>query len=147
MHNRGMPISHVTLLKQHGLRVTPIRLRVLSALEQQRHPIGIQELAQTIKDVDLVSVYRTIEAFVESHLVHKHHIGHEHEDYELATRPHHHHVSCTSCGNVEDISICRDPNTIESQALAATHSFHSIQNHEITFHGLCNTCARKRPAR
>lgn len=133
-----------TLLKQKKLRVTPIRLEVLAVLDRARYPIGIQELARAVKGADLVSVYRTMETFVKTELVHKHHVGHEHEDYELAARPHHHHIACQSCGKIEDIAICLDPYTLESRALSEARSFHSIKTHEITFHGICKTCNKQK---
>jgi len=62
-----------SLLRGAGLRATPVRLEVMRLLDAARSPLNAQEIAERLpgKSADRVTVYRTLNSFVEAGLAHK----------------------------------------------------------------------------
>jgi Fe2+ or Zn2+ uptake regulation protein len=65
--------------------------------------------------------------------------------YELRVGDNHHHLVCRSCGRVEDID-CAVGTTPCLQPASAPHGFR-VDEAEVTWWGLCRTCATARPTR
>ena len=125
-------------LREKGEKVTPVRLRVLHALSKIHKPVSIQTLARSIKEHDLVTIYRTIETLLACGLVRTILIGSSENLYEINVgRPHHHHIICTNCGHIEPIDICTptpSPKTLN------TKGFSKIIDHTLEFFGICKKC-------
>lgn len=131
-----------TQLRERGLRATPARIEVLELLQTKKQPIGIEVVEKEITTVNKVTLYRMMTDFVKKGLVEEVNLGHGHMDYELANRPHHHHLVCDDCGTVEDIYPCETGVCeLESQALKASTKFSHIKSKQQTFFGTCNNCA------
>lgn len=130
-----MDASDKALLKSKGLRATPSRLTVLSALRRAKKPASVQDLLERreLRGMDTVTVYRALEAFVIAGIARQVNLRHGHADYELALG-HHHHAVCESCGRVEDIGGC-EVNVRVSEA------FPVINDHALELFGVCRTCA------
>lgn len=128
-------------LKKAGFRVTEGRLDVLELLEKQDLPVGISFIEKALPDINRVTLYRMMNDFVSADLVEEHDLGHGHVDYELADRPHHHHVVCDECGVVEDVFPCGDMCEFENSVLEGSNKFSKITKQKITFHGICRKCA------
>jgi len=127
------------LLRGKNLRATPARIAVLAFLQTQKFPVGIQKIKKAVPGKDLVTLYRIMEDFVEKGIVVNHDIGHGHADYELADRPHHHHVVCDSCGTIEDI-VCEGDKKLNTKMLKQSKKFKDIIAHHVTFKGICKSC-------
>lgn len=127
------PSPEATLLRERGLKATPARLRVLSALAGLHKPAGIQELssAANLRAMDTVTLYRALDAFMKAGLVREVNLRHGHADYELADW-HHHHAVCTSCGTVEDLDWC-------PVGVAPVKRF-AVIDHALELFGLCRAC-------
>jgi|SaaInlStandDraft_6_1057023.scaffolds.fasta_scaffold60377_2 Fe2+ or Zn2+ uptake regulation protein len=125
------------LLRTHNLRATPARVAVLSYLHKQKHPVGIQSIGSSVPGTNPTTIYRMIDDFVQSGIVHGHDLGHGHNDYEIADRPHHHHLVCESCGLIEDI----DCNRQEYGSILTKTSFSKITHHQTTYFGTCKKCS------
>lgn len=131
--------SAIDTLRNAGLRATPARVAVLEFLNHQDVPVGIQKIKSAVPRKDIVTVYRIMDHFQKNGLVRAHDIGHGHMDYELADRPHHHHVVCESCGTIEDIN-CEDNDDLNQTALSRSKNFNAVREHQTTFAGICNAC-------
>ncbi|NBS69021.1 transcriptional repressor [bacterium] len=129
-----------SLLRESGLRVTRPRLAFLAYLSAQKRPVGLQSIAAHLKDANLTTIYRMIEAFLEAGILQGCDVGHGHMDYELADLPHHHHVICTSCGLIEEVEECANDQMLHRQTLRASKKFSSIDAHQATFYGVCKSC-------
>ncbi len=129
------------LLKKHNLRVTEGRLTVLNYLVEQKIPIGIKNLENNIPTIDRVTLYRMMEQFEAKGIVRMCDLGHGHQDYEL-NLDHHHHLVCRNCGDIEDVEVC-DLEEIEKTLLKKSKKFTSIDQHRLTFMGLCKQCEKK----
>ena len=133
--------SRYILLRQAGLRVTPGRVEVLAAIEKVPHSnadavwrrvrdlipgISVQSVHNVLGDLTVVGLLRRIEPAGSAAL------------YERRIGDNHHHVVCSTCGVVADVEClhgeapCLTPNS--------TAGF-QIHTAEITFWGLCATCA------
>ncbi|WP_037780100.1 Fur family transcriptional regulator [Streptomyces sp. HGB0020] len=93
-------------LRQHGLRCTPGRLRVLALLMTSGRHLSIsqawEELTQSGSAIHPATVYRTLETLTAAGLVHAVH-GPGAARYGLTGQPHHHTV-CRHCGHVEGLA-------------------------------------------
>jgi Fe2+ or Zn2+ uptake regulation protein len=108
----------------------------LSVLESCQKPIDALALAKKLKNSspDTVTVYRVLHSLLDAGIVKGASISKNASSYELADRPHHHHLVCESCGRIEDVCLPCDN-------LIPTASFKKIIRHELEFIGLCNNCA------
>ena len=125
----------------HGKgKVTEARIHVLSALSNVHKPLSIKAIAKLVKEHNISTFYRTLETLVKIGLVKKISINSGESLYETTIdRQHHHHITCTSCGLLEDIDICiKKP----SHSEIAGKGFSSITDHSLEFFGICKTCAK-----
>ena len=64
--------------------------------------------------------------------------------YEIASLPHHHHLVCTSCGNVNDIESDSLHSEIDKISKIVNKNFNfKIEEHKVEFFGKCKTCKSK----
>ncbi|MDB4992271.1 MAG: hypothetical protein JWL75_516 [Parcubacteria group bacterium] len=129
-------------LQAHKLSRTPGRIALLKFLAAQRRPVSVEYLRRNLKnELDQVSLYRALEAFVERGMVVQFDFGHGHAHYELAhDRPHHHHAVCESCGTIEDIPA-QDRRDLLKSTLQKSPGFAQLTRHSLEFYGLCVSCA------
>lgn len=87
-------------LHERGLRMTPQRERVLAAVRTLGHATP-EQISETVPDVDLTTVYRTLELLEELELVRHTHLDHGAPAFRPAEDDHV-HVVCHECGAVID---------------------------------------------
>ncbi len=123
-----------------GQRVTPARLAVLSVLEKEKRPLSVEKIILAIgeKDIDYVTAYRTITMLKKAGLVRQIDFHHNHAHYELASLGDHHHVVCTKCSKVVDVSDCNLKSMMQN-ALQESE-FAEISQHSLEFFGICKEC-------
>lgn len=126
-----------TLLKRHKASVTTARMVVFEALVGQE-PLSMHELVARVKSVDRASVYRAIQLFEELGIVQRLYNGWKYR-IELTDKfsEHHHHVTCTQCGQTTAINEAQLEAFIEQIA----HSYGFMpEAHQIEIQGLCQAC-------
>lgn len=138
--------SDVELLRTHGLRVTSGRLAALAALDRNPHA-DAERLRQALvaaADLDdvaapsLQAVHNMLADLHAAGLVRRFQPAHSSARYERRVDDNHHHAVCSRCGHVEDVDCV----TGEAPCLhAATPSGFAVATAEVTFWGLCATCA------
>ncbi|WP_405765117.1 Fur family transcriptional regulator [Streptomyces sp. NBC_01538] len=100
------PVEPRDLLRRHGLRCTPGRLRVLTMLCGSGRHVTLAEawaqLARAGSAVHLTTVYRTLVVLTAVGVTHAVH-GPGPTRYGITGRPHHHTV-CQQCGMVAAIA-------------------------------------------
>jgi len=133
-----MPSSFEELLASKNLRTTKPRRIVFAALKEAAEPLPTSEIIRRCPGVDRVSVYRTIDLFLELHIIERVAYGWK-QRYELATpfRPHHHHLTCSQCGNVAELQS--EELEILIRRIAKTRGF-VLQRHTFELIGICRTC-------
>ena len=134
-----------TILKDHGLKITPIRKGILNILRSSHRPFAVKDiinvLHKSIKRFDTVTVYRTLHTLKQKNIVQSVHWGGEALLYELV-RGHHHHIVCTRCGDVEDIFESECAQTSKN-VLKSSKKFFSITKHSFELFGICTLCSKK----
>jgi Fe2+ or Zn2+ uptake regulation protein len=137
----GRPATDLrAVLRARGMRVTPQRLAVHSAL----HGIGRHSTAEevlervhgTVPGVSLPTVYAALELLADLDLAARVQAGRA-VRYDPRIEPHHHLV-CTSCGAVADLDadVELGPALERARALGARAS-----GAEVIVRGLCAACA------
>lgn len=128
------------LLKKHGYSLTRPRLGIFEALQETKEPMTVVDLASRLLGIDKVSVYRTIDIFEKTGVVHRVWTGFK-SKIELAEvfSPHHHHFTCLKCGRtipLESKELERDLKSIET-----ANGFILLQ-HSVELSGYCSDCAK-----
>lgn len=123
------------------MRATTARVEIYRIFLETSKPIGVQDLKETLEtSPDQATIYRIVQAFLDANIIKEVHVGHDHVDYELTDRDHHHHLVCSDCGLIEDIEECNVPDHFFDIA-KDSGKFSEITNHELTLFGTCTKCA------
>ena len=153
---RGGTSSYVDLclerLREKGGRISSARMSVIQVLAQAERPLVAKEILERVQEassavsLDLVSVYRNLEALVEKELVHQ--VGHNggyfpclHSDcgsrVHVLTR-------CESCERTSEIHI---PDSLSGKLKELIAQTGRGISRISTFHieGLCGECAKSKP--
>ena len=133
-------IEHV--LNQHGIKPTANRITVLKLLSETSTPLTINEMEERLATIDKSNIFRVLNLFHDSHLVHIIEGGSEGTHYELCESHHdehdddlHPHFYCVKCHR----TTCID-NVIPAVNLPEGYTFHSA-NYVIK--GICPKCQHK----
>lgn len=133
-------------LREHGMRLTPARARVYSALGSLGHatPEAIVEAlaADGGPPLPASTVYRSLEALSELGLVGHTHVDHRAPSYHLVEHATHLHVLCQGCGWVGEAPLELAADLAER--LDTELGFAADISHA-AIHGLCRTCREARP--
>lgn len=127
------------LLRVNGYKLTSVRKNVYCALVDADQPLSNSELILRLKDVDKVSVYRTVTLFEQIGIVNRIWTGFK-SKIELGEvfSPHHHHFSCSECKKI----LTFKSSTIEQELenLQRTMGI-VIAQHHIELSGQCVDCS------
>lgn len=127
-------------LDKNNLNHTKERIALFNELKKLDAPCTITELVDKTKDImNKSTVYRTIDLFEKIKVTKRVYSGWKYS-IELSDQfsPHHHHFTCTNCGNVTSF--------LESQSLMNEFSKlekslnSKITSHSLELRGLCRNC-------
>ena len=126
------------LLAQRGYRLTTARKEVFEILNTTETPITTASIVTLSKNIDRVSVYRTIKLFSDLEIIKLIPVGWKRQ-YELTSpfKSHHHHILCIKCRKLTDINS----NDLEHFVtnLASTRQF-TLIDHMFEIRGICQKC-------
>ncbi len=132
-------------LRRLDQRYTANRRSVVTRLAVADGPLTISELLASEPSLSQSSTYRNLAVLEEAGVVHRIVTAADHARFELTeavTGTHHHHLVCTDCGVVLDVTL---PDRVESAlhdalaTAAATHEFTGA-HHRIDLVGHCSAC-------
>ena len=130
--------KYIDLLKSNQIKVTPQRLAIVTLMDKDGH-ISVRDIFEKIKtnfpSLSLATVYKNINAMLESNFVKELKIVGQDSKYEL-TKEAHSHLICQKCGDVKDIKL--DTDTLIS--LALKNSDYAINDSAVQLFGLCPNC-------
>ena len=129
-------------LKDHGLKATAPRLKILELMEssQVRHLSAEDIYKQLINsqfEIGLATVYRVLTQFESAGIVNRHHFEEGHSVFELAGEAHHDHIVCVRCGRVEEF---HDYEIENRQRMVAERLGFELTDHNLNMYGLCLSC-------
>ncbi|OGD10011.1 hypothetical protein A2397_01045 [Candidatus Amesbacteria bacterium RIFOXYB1_FULL_44_23] len=118
-------------------RLTQTRSQLLKLLKNTPLPVSAEDLLQKVP-VNKTTIYRQLTSMVAQGLIKPVLFTDRTLRYESADRDHHHHLICTNCKKIIDISF---PENIEqtAQTSASAQKF-KINTHHLEFFGLCQNC-------
>jgi Fur family ferric uptake transcriptional regulator len=133
-------------LRSRGYRVTPQRHLVLEAVARLDHATP-EEIAasvqQTVKGVNISTIYRTLDLLDGLGLVTHTHLNHGAPTYHLASDAGHVHLVCQGCGKIAEAE--RDTFAPLTRSLNDEHGFETNVSH-LTIFGRCAECRSKNDA-
>lgn len=113
-----------------NIKLTKKRQEILNAIKCSTEPLSATAIHQKLDDVDLVTVYRNLDLFVQEKLVQKLQFSDE-AVYEYQQIPHHHAI-CDNCEKLIHFSIAEE----DLKKIISVKDF-SISNIDITVKGTC----------
>lgn len=133
-------------LRSTDQRYTSNRRALVETLATADGPLTIAGVLESRHGLAQSSAYRNLVVLEEAGVVHRIVTSADHARFELTeevTGAHHHHLVCTECGLVLDMTL---PDDVEDQlhhaleAVAALAAF-SGEHHRIDLLGLCTDCS------
>lgn len=131
------------LLKTHTLRITDCRIDVLESFYHTKHALSFKDLEEVLMDYDRVTLYRTLNSFIEKGLLHKIPSDSGFASYGLCSgectdSSHHHdhvHFKCNNCGHIE----CLPEHLVPKVKLPG----YQIKEQNLIVNGVCKRCNLK----
>ena len=132
--------THLTLLRQHNLKITPQRRLIVELLlDDESHPTVdaiYQRVLAAMPGVSRTTVYNTLHELVT--------LGILAEVPDLSeggvrydtNAMHHHHLFCIQCHALVDVSHSFEGVSLSSEEAAG----YQIIQSQVTFYGICPTC-------
>ena len=128
-------------LREQGYRLTPQRNLIWEVLRDAGRHMTADEVAtevrRTLPDVNVSTVYRTLELLVSLDLVVETHLEGSVCYYEVSPEPTHHHFVCTQCGAVGHFS---DELLAPVHAELTQRQAFDVSQIQVTAFGLCKDC-------
>jgi Fur family ferric uptake transcriptional regulator len=127
-------------LREKGYRLTPQRNLIWEVLRDAGRHLTAEEVAaevrRTLPDVNVSTVYRTLELLVGLDLVVETRLEGAASYYEVSPEPSHHHFVCTRCGMVGHFG---DELLAPVHEELTSHDF-AVGQIQVTAFGLCREC-------
>ena len=132
-------------LQDLGYRMTPQRMMVVAAIDKSDDHISAEEIYSEVRaiypQVNISTVYRTLELLKNVGLVMETDLGEGRVRYHSVDKGHHHHLVCRGCGNIIDLK----ESSLYSlrDELRQAYGFEADLRHLAIF-GYCSKCAKAR---
>ena len=157
----GEKLMAKDLAEKYGTSETPVKLalnRMISEEVVENYPrqgmvikpmtlSDAEEIFDLVKgdspEIGLATVYRTIQLFMELHLIDRINLDDGFVRYEIGdmgtkkNSHHHHHLICLSCGRVMSVE---DDLLEELEAEIARTTGFKVTDHEVKLYGYCKEC-------
>jgi Fur family transcriptional regulator, ferric uptake regulator len=128
-------------VRQTGCRLTKQRAVILQALCELDGHAGVEAIyervAQHRRDVDLSTVYRTLEMLRDLRILSQTDLGRGFSEFEIVAEKPHHHLICKGCGQVIDLD--HEYLAPVEKAIQRDMGFAPILDHLAIF-GWCQVC-------
>jgi Fur family ferric uptake transcriptional regulator len=141
--DKTVSISELKLaLRQRGLRMTPQRQLILDAVAEMHGHVSADQVYQQVvrqfPDVNISTVYRTLEVLEELGVVRHTHFHDGVAQYERTDAARHHHMVCSRCG--ADAELDLEVLQPLAEELKRRYGFEADLAHSALV-GLCRGCA------
>lgn len=132
-------------LRSTGQRYTPKRHDLVDTLQRAGKPLSIADVLAGRPGLPQSSLYRNLAVLEQAGVVRRIVTDEDYGRYELTEdlTEHHHHLICSNCGKVEDVTIpTKFEDTIDRtlDRLARRTGFARV-SHRLDLIGTCRNCA------
>ncbi|MEX0990348.1 MAG: Fur family transcriptional regulator [Actinomycetota bacterium] len=132
-------------LRTAGQRYTSKRRVLVEILERARQPVSIPDILRSRRGLAQSSVYRNLAALEQAHVLRRVVTGEDFARFELSEdlTEHHHHLVCSNCGTVQDVTIPQRLERSMERALdeIAEGTGFTAVSHRLDLIGTCKACA------
>lgn len=126
-------------LRGNKMKATQSRIQLLDVFEHAKKPLSVAELVAKIPSSDRATLYRNVESLEQSGILKQVRFKDRQAYYEIESS-HHHHIICTNCGRISDITHCKI--SISGKNLLKDTGFAEVKDHSLEFYGLCDKCIK-----
>ena len=113
------------------MKITKHRQEILDILDHSEEALSASEIFASLPHINLATIYRNLESFVEAGTVTKLNLGGDEARFEIQHEPHHHAI-CDDCNKVLHFTV-NDAELIKEFTLPDF----DIKNIEVTLRGTC----------
>ena len=132
-------------LRSVGQRYTPKRRALVTLLERADKPLSMSDLLAGKTGLPQSSIYRNLAVLEQAGAVRRVITEDEFARFELteALTEHHHHLICSNCGKVEDVTIPADLESSMDRTIdrVARRAGFAHVSHRLDLIGTCRSCA------
>ncbi len=132
-------------LRSVGQRYTPKRRALVTLLERADKPLSMSDLLAGKTGLPQSSIYRNLAVLEQAGAVRRVITEDEFARFELteALTEHHHHLICSNCGKVEDVTIPADLESAMDHTIdrVARRAGFAHVSHRLDLIGTCRSCA------
>ncbi len=132
-------------LRRTRQRYTPGRRELVEVLCTAARPVTIPELRDSGATQSQSSLYRNLAVLEHCGAVHRVTSSDDVARYELTEElsEHHHHVVCSSCGRIDDVTLTPaiERALAEAAEEARRQRGYLVDSHRLELVGACGTCA------
>lgn len=131
-------------LKSKGIKITKGRIEILNILKNAENSLSAEKIYQIYREnstnINLSTVYRTLELFVEKEITEKITLNDGVFSYRLKKQTHRHHLQCDICH--KEIEIPCPMSQIEE--IVQNETGFTLTQHDLVLKGVCRECKNKR---
>jgi Fur family transcriptional regulator, ferric uptake regulator len=143
-HKHSEDRQMIDALGEKGYRMTPQRLMIVSAIAGSDDHVSAEEVFSQVLEkypnVNISTVYRTLDLLEELGLVTKTDLGGGRVRYHPADKGHHHHLVCRDCGAIIDLD--ESALSVLKETLLRDYGFIADLKH-LGIWGRCIRCQKK----
>jgi len=133
-------VDVITILRDNGLKITKGRISILEILSDNSEGISADCIYERCikhgKDLNLSTIYRTLEAFEGKGLVSKFDIGDGKYNYIIKEGSHKHVLQCSQC--LKEVEI--DCPMAQIELMIRNKTGFQPMEHELKIKGICEQC-------
>ncbi|WP_333861149.1 Fur family transcriptional regulator [Clostridium sp.] len=133
-------------LRKYGMKVTQARLNILDILYKSESAISVEDLFQEYKkknmNVNLSTIYRTLELFQNKKIIRKFDLGKGRYSYAVIKRDHKHILQCKVCE--KQVEIDCPMQQIEEIIKSKTDFVLVDEKLDFKISGICKDCRNKK---
>lgn len=133
-----------SILKEHGLKVTPQRLSIFKILRNTKAHPNAEAIYKAIQEehptMSLATVYKTVDTFVKHGLIQQINVGEDSYRYDADTSEHS-HIQCTVCKQVMDLPVLAHIKELRNEVQGTTGF--TLSHEQLYFYGVCPECNKK----
>ncbi len=125
-------MNNEAFLRSYGIRPTAIRLMIFKCISEFGSAFSFDDISDVLETIDRSTIFRTLNTFENSGLIHKFEDGLGHSKYCLSMS-NHVHVSCKCCGKTFCLPIHSHPQ------FSLPENF-QIEEIKYVITGICQDC-------
>jgi Fur family transcriptional regulator, ferric uptake regulator len=137
--------TYKDLFTSKGIKNTTPRQKIFALLQTQNKPQTAEQIHLKLSEesvcINLSTVYRVLELFVQKNLAQKSFTVSERKMYFMPIgKAHQHYLVCLTCSNKHPITHCPIKDLLKTLQKESNYNIHG---HELMLYGYCPDCQKK----